>query len=77
VSIFDPENLLIVHTTSNYAGNPEELNLSMIYTLKNEFGGVIGYSGHEDGIAPTIASRCHGCVLCGTSHYLGPGHVGQ
>jgi N-acetylneuraminate synthase len=56
VSVFDPENLLIVHTTSNYAGNPEELNLSMIYTLKNEFGGVIGYSGHEEGIAPTIAS---------------------
>ena len=49
-----------MHTTSNYAGNPEELNLSMIYTLKNEFGGVIGYSGHEGGIAPTIASVAMG-----------------
>lgn len=56
VSFFNPEDLLIVHTTSNYTGNPKELNLSMIQTLKNEFGGPIGYSGHEDGIAPTIAS---------------------
>ena len=60
VSLFDPENLLIVHTTSNYTGDPKELNLSMIYTLANEFGGAIGYSGHEDGIAPTIASVAMG-----------------
>ena len=32
----------------------------MIYTLKNEFGGVIGYSGHEDGIAPTLATVAMG-----------------
>lgn len=56
VSIFDREKLLIVHTTSNYSGNPEELNLSMIHTLKKEFGCNTGYSGHEDGIAPTIAT---------------------
>ena len=60
VSIFDPEKLLIVHTTSDYKGNPEELNLSMIHTLKNEFGGAIGYSGHEEGIVPTIASVAMG-----------------
>ena len=56
VSLLDPDKLLIVHTTSNYAGNPEELNLFMINTLKKEFGGAIGYSGHEDGIVPTVAS---------------------
>jgi N-acetylneuraminate synthase len=56
VSLLDPDKLLIVHTTSSYAGNPEELNLSMINTLKKEFGGAIGYSGHEDGIVPTVAS---------------------
>ncbi len=60
VSFFDPERLLIVHTTSNYAGNPQELNLSMIDTLRNEFGGVIGYSGHEDTIAPTLATVAMG-----------------
>jgi N-acetylneuraminate synthase len=58
--VFDPEKLLIVHTTSSYAGNPEELNLSMIHTLKNEFNGAIGYSGHEEGIVPTVASVAMG-----------------
>jgi N-acetylneuraminate synthase len=56
VSILDQGRLLVVHTTSNYDGNPEELNLSMIHTLKEEFGCQIGYSGHEDGTLPTIAS---------------------
>lgn len=60
VSLFDPDKLLIVHTTSDYKGNPEELNLSMIHTLKNEFGATIGYSGHEEGIVPTIASVAMG-----------------
>ncbi|WP_319409710.1 N-acetylneuraminate synthase family protein [uncultured Desulfosarcina sp.] len=60
VSVFDPKKLLIVHTTSDYKGNPEELNLSMIHTLKNEFGGAIGYSGHEAGTLPTIASVAMG-----------------
>ena len=60
VSLFDPKKLLIVHTTSDYKGNPEELNLSMIHTLKNEFGGAIGYSGHEEGMIPTIASVAMG-----------------
>ncbi len=56
VSTFDRERLLVVHTTSNYHGNPEELNLSMIQTLKQEFGCNVGYSGHEAGTAATIAT---------------------
>lgn len=60
VSILDRENLLVVHTTSNYNGDPEELNLSMIHTLRNEFGCNVGYSGHENGIVPTIATTAMG-----------------
>jgi N-acetylneuraminate synthase len=60
VAIFDPEQLLIVHTTSNYVGNPEELNLSMILTLDDEFKCQIGYSGHETGTVPTIAAASLG-----------------
>ena len=56
VSILDGADLLIVHTTSNYRGNPEELNLSMIHTLKREFGCNVGYSGHEKGTIATIAT---------------------
>jgi sialic acid synthase SpsE len=60
VSILDDANLLVVHTTSNYNGDPEELNLSMIHTLRNEFGRNVGYSGHENGIIPTIAAVAMG-----------------
>lgn len=56
VSIFTRDHLVVVHTTSDYSGNPEELNLSMIHTLKREFGCNVGYSGHERGIIPTIAT---------------------
>ena len=56
VAVFNRSNLLIVHTTSNYTGTPEELNLSVINTLQNEFGCNAGYSGHEDGIVPTLAT---------------------
>lgn len=56
VSILDQNKLLIVHTTSSYVDNPAELNLSMIHTLRNEFGCETGYSGHEEGIIPTIAT---------------------
>ena len=56
VSILNRKKLLLVHTTSSYTSNPEELNLSVINTLKNEFRCITGYSGHEEGIAPTIAA---------------------
>ena len=56
VSVFHRRNLLIVHTTSNYTGTPEDLNLSVIHTLQNEFGCNTGYSGHEEGIVPTLAT---------------------
>ena len=56
VSRLDRARLLLVHTTSNYDGNPEELNLSMIRTLAREFGCQVGYSGHENGITPTVAT---------------------
>lgn len=60
VSVLTRENLLIAHTTSNYSGTPEELNLSMITTLKNEFKCPTGYSGHEKGTVTTIATVAMG-----------------
>ncbi len=58
------ENLLIAHSTSTYPCKPEELNLRVISTLKQKFPGVpIGYSGHEVGLAPTLASVSIGAVF--------------
>lgn len=55
------ENLLIAHATSTYPCPLEELNLRMIYTLRDRFPSCpIGYSGHEVGLAPTWAAVAMG-----------------
>jgi N-acetylneuraminate synthase len=57
VNAVGEDNLVIMHCTSTYPCEPEELNLRMIETLRKEFpNNPIGYSGHEVGLVPsTIA----------------------
>ena len=58
------EDLLIAHSTSTYPCPPEELNLRMILTLQEAFPGVpIGYSGHETGLATTLAAVTLGAAF--------------
>ncbi|MEM7104839.1 MAG: N-acetylneuraminate synthase family protein [Bacteroidota bacterium] len=58
------ENLLIAHSTSTYPCKPEELNLRMIHTLEDKYPGVpIGYSGHETGLATTLAAVSMGATF--------------
>ena len=55
------DNLLLAHTNSSYPCPPEELNLRMIETLRGLYPGLpLGYSGHEQGIAPTLAAVAMG-----------------
>jgi N-acetylneuraminate synthase len=57
VEVAGASNLLLAHSTSAYPCQVEDLNLRMIYTLKQRFPQVpIGYSGHEVGLAPTWAA---------------------
>lgn len=56
VSVLDQNNLLIAHSTSTYPCNNEELNLRVITALSEEFHCPIGYSGHEVGLATTVAA---------------------
>ncbi len=56
VSWLDPNKLLICHATSAYPCKPEELNLRMISTLRKDFDGPVGYSGHEVGLQTTYAA---------------------
>jgi N-acetylneuraminate synthase len=57
VKLFGLKNLIIAHATSTYPCKNEELNLKMILTLKNLYSEtVIGYSGHETGLAPSWAA---------------------
>ena len=65
VDVVGEENLGVMHSTSAYPCEPEELNLKMIETLKKEFPNIpIGYSGHEVGLVPsTIAVALGACMV--------------
>lgn len=55
------DNLLIAQSTSTYPSKLEELNLRVINSFLNKYPIVpIGYSGHETGLAPTLAAVAMG-----------------
>ncbi|MHB8798530.1 MAG: N-acetylneuraminate synthase family protein [Thermoanaerobaculia bacterium] len=56
--------LLVAHATSTYPCPAAELNLRMIDTLKRKYPiAPIGYSGHEPGLAPTLAAVALGACF--------------
>lgn len=57
------EDLLLLHATSTYPCDPEELNLRMVQTLRDRFGCPVGYSGHEVGLIPTVVAVSLGACL--------------
>lgn len=63
VAILGTEQLLVCHTTSSYPCPPEELNLKMIQTLRENFDVPIGYSGHEVGLVPSALAVAMGACL--------------
>lgn len=54
--------LMLLHCVSSYPQAPEESNLSMIRVLSERYGVPVGYSGHEIGTLPTLASVAIGAV---------------
>ena len=64
IAAIGSEDLMIAHSTSAYPCNVEELNLKMIYTLQAKYPeAVIGYSGHEVGLATTLAAVTMGAAF--------------
>jgi N-acetylneuraminate synthase len=64
VDFLDTEDLIILHSTSAYPCEPEQLNLRMIRTLAREFPEFpIGYSGHEVGLPTTVAAVALGACF--------------
>jgi len=64
IKVVGTENLVITHCTSTYPCEPEELNLRMIQTLRDEFPCPIGYSGHEVGLVPPqVAVAVGACMI--------------
>jgi N-acetylneuraminate synthase len=64
VDILGKEDLILLHTTSTYPANYDELNLRAIPTMAKRYGVPIGYSGHETGIPTTVCATALGacCV---------------
>ena len=46
--------IVLLHTTSTYPSEDEELNLAAIRSLEERYKIPIGYSGHEVGVLPSV-----------------------
>jgi N-acetylneuraminate synthase len=64
VGIAGEKDLVLMHCTSTYPCEPEELNLKMVETLRREFPKLpIGYSGHEVGLVPSAVAVALGACM--------------
>lgn len=53
----------LLHCTTQYPANPENLNLRAMKTLATEFGLPVGYSDHSVGIEVSIAAATMGATV--------------
>ncbi len=64
IDVLGKEDLILLHTCSAYPSNYPELNLKVIHEMEKRYGVPIGYSGHETGIASSVAAVAMGaCVV--------------
>lgn len=63
VDVVRDEALVLLHCTSAYPANVDELNLRVIPWLAERYGVPVGYSGHEVGLASTLAAVALGACL--------------
>jgi N-acetylneuraminate synthase len=63
VGVLGREDLVVLHATSTYPANYDELNLKVIPVLAQRFGVPVGYSGHETGIASSVAAVVLGAAM--------------
>ena len=64
VEVLGKNDLILMHATSTYPANYDELNLRAIPTMAARYGVPIGYSGHETGIPTSVCAAALGacCV---------------
>jgi len=64
VKMAGEKDLVLMHCTSTYPCEPEELNLKMIETLRQAFPDIpVGYSGHEVGLVPSSVAVALGACM--------------
>lgn len=56
-------NYILMHTNSNYPAPPEELNLLTIPFLKERYKCIVGYSGHEYDLEPSVVAVALGAKM--------------
>ena len=54
--------VVLMHTVSTYPTAPSELNLAAIETLRRRYGVLVGYSGHEASVEPSVIAAMLGAV---------------
>lgn len=57
------DQLILLHCASAYPSEYSDLNLRVLETLRREFDCLVGYSGHERGLATTEAAVALGACL--------------
>jgi len=63
VEILGKRDLILLHATSTYPAHYHELNLKVIPVLARRYDLPVGYSGHETGIASSVAAVALGAVM--------------
>ena len=53
----------ILHCTTQYPADPQNVNLTAMKTLADEFGLPVGYSDHTTGIEVSLAAVAHGAEV--------------
>jgi N-acetylneuraminate synthase len=56
-------NYILMHTNSSYPAPDDELNLNVIKTLRERYGCLVGYSGHESDLEPTVIAVSLGACI--------------
>lgn len=54
---------VLMHTNSTYPAPEDELNLSMIQILRERYHCMVGYSGHERALEPTVVALVLGAKV--------------
>jgi len=63
VGVLGKDDLVLLHCCSTYPADYHELNLRAIGGLKERYGVPVGYSGHETGIASSVAAATLGACI--------------
>lgn len=57
------DRLILLHCNSSYPCPEEEIGLPVMDVLAKRYNALVGYSGHEKGMAPSVAAAALGAVL--------------